>query len=319
MTTFLIDNPGIQTSVQDLGRRGLGRYGLPSCGAMDRLSLIIGNLILGNKPDCAALETVLHGLKIKALYNITLAITGADLSPRLNQRSVPLWTLLNMKPDDVLHFQRRKTGFRAYLCIQGGIDAPIYLGSRSTYPRGGMGRFLAKGDVVTAFPSISTVPRKTTQLPTDFGSYNDQNKPVCVFPGPQLNHFSHRGQDTFLNSSYTVTPRSDRQALCTEGPPIEHDKDPGIITDPTPQGAIQVPGDGQPIILLRDAQVTGGYAKIAVVTKVDLDRLGQTMPGDKLRFRFITQDEGLDLWDQRKQKLDVLAAILGRAPCSEHY
>jgi len=317
--SLLINNPGIQTTVQDLGRRGLGRYGLPACGAMDRLALITGNLLLGNKPDCAALETILHGLKIKALKEATLTITGGDLAPHLNARPVEMWTVFKMNPGDILHLKQTQTGFRAYICIQGGIDAPVYSGSRSVYPRGKMGRILRKGDTVNIFPASITFPLQPVKLPAAFYPDYDRESPIQVLPGPQMDHFSRKGKKTFLNSDYTLTSRIDRQGICLKGPSIKHRKNPGIITDPTPQGAIQVPGDGQPIILLRDAQITGGYAKIGVVTRTDLDRLSQAKPGDKIRFRLIDRNEGLRLWSNSKQKLDKLATFLGRETCSSYY
>jgi allophanate hydrolase subunit 2 len=128
--------------------------------------------------------------------------------------------------------------------------------------------------------------------------------------GPQEDHFTHRGIATLLNSTYRISPQSDRQAFRTEGPAIEIAKGPGIITDPIPPGSVQVPGDGKPIIMLRDAQVTGGYAKIAIVARVEMDRLGQMMPGDEIRFRRISRQTSIDLLMEAKRCLDELRGLL---------
>jgi len=134
--------------------------------------------------------------------------------------------------------------------------------------------------------------------------------PIRVLMGPQEDYFTPRGIATLLNSTYLISPQSDRQACRTEGPAIEIAKGPGIITDPIPPGAVQVPGDGKPIILLRDAQTTGGYAKIATVARVDMDRLGQMMPGDEIRFRRISRQMSIDLLMEEKHRLDELRALL---------
>ncbi|NIO12266.1 MAG: hypothetical protein GTO40_31305, partial [Deltaproteobacteria bacterium] len=134
--------------------------------------------------------------------------------------------------------------------------------------------------------------------------------PIRVLMGPQADYFTPRGVDTFLNSTYRLSPQSDRQGCRTDGPAIEIAKGPGIITDPIPLGAIQVPGDGKPIILLRDAQVTGGYAKIAIVARADMDRLGQMMPGDEIRFQRISRQTAIDLLMEERRRLDEVRELL---------
>jgi allophanate hydrolase subunit 2 len=128
--------------------------------------------------------------------------------------------------------------------------------------------------------------------------------------GPQEDHFTHRGIATLLNSTYRISPQSDRQAFRTEGPTIEIAKGPGIITDPIPPGSVQVPGDGKPIIMLRDAQVTGGYAKIAIVARVEMDSLVQMMPGDTIHFQCIDRQTAIDLLMEEKRCLDELRGLL---------
>jgi antagonist of KipI len=310
LKAFKIINPGIQTTVQDLGRPGLMKYGLPPSGAMDLYSFVISNLLLQNPENAAALETALHGLKLQALTQMTIAITGADLDPWLNDRPALQWTVFTIEEDNVLHFKKRKKGLRGYVAVRGGFDVPEVLGSRSTFARGRIGTVLRNGDVLSMHSLDAEASENQITLPPEYRPDFSCSDPIRVLMGPQADCFTPRGIDTFLNSTYRLSPQSDRQACRTDGPAIEIAKGPGIITDPIPPGAIQVPGDGKPIILLRDAQTTGGYAKIATVARVDMDRLGQMMPGDEIRFRRISRQTSIDLLVEEKRRLDELRALL---------
>lgn len=310
MKAFKVINPGIQTTVQDLGRPGLMKYGIPTSGAMDQRSFVIGNLLLRNPDNTAALETTLQGLKLQALTRVTISITGADLDPWLNDQPAPQWTAFTMKEDDVLHFKKRKKGLRAYVAMQGGFDVPEVLGSRSTYVRGRIGIVLREGEILSICPSNSGASESVLTLPQERRPDLNRTDPIRLIMGPQEDHFTPRGIATLLNSTYRISPQSDRQAFRTEGPAIEIAKGPGIITDPIPPGSVQVPGDGKPIIMLRDAQVTGGYAKIAIVARVEMDRLGQMMPGDEIRFQRISRQTAVDLLMEAKRCLDELRGLL---------
>ena len=310
MKAFRVINPGIQTTVQDLGRWGLMKYGMPTSGTMDRCSFVIANLLLRNPDNVAALETTLQGLKLQALSRITISITGADLDPWLNDRPARQWTAFTMKEDDVLYFKKRKKGLRAYVAVQGGFDVPEVLGSRSTFVRGRIGAILHEGETLSICPSDFGAPGNVLTLPQEYRPDFNRTDPIRVLMGPQEEYFTPRGIDTFLNSTYRISPQFDRQAFRTEGPAIEIAKGPGIITDPIPQGAIQVPGDGKPIILLRDAQVTGGYAKIAIVAQVEMDFLGQMMPGDTIRFQRMERQTALNLLYGEAHRLDKLRELL---------
>jgi len=310
LKAFKIINPGIQTTVQDLGRSGLMKYGLPPSGAMDLRSFAIGNLLLRNPENAAALETAVQGLKLQAVTRVTIAITGADLDPWLNNHPAFQWTVFTIDEGDVLHFKKRKGGFRGYVAVRGGLDVPEVLGSRSTFVRGHIGTILRKGDVLSIGSFDAEAPENPITLRPEYRPDFSCSDPIRVLMGPQADYFTPRGIDDFLNSMYRLSPQSDRQACRTDGPTIEIAKGPGIITDPIPLGSIQVPGDGKPIILLRDAQVTGGYAKIATVARVDMDRLGQMIPGDKIRFRRISRQTSIDLLMEEKRRLDELRGLL---------
>jgi antagonist of KipI len=282
------------------------RYGIPPSGAMDQYSYHIGNLLLGNPERSASLEVTLQGLIIESTLSVEIAITGGDLNPYLNGSPVPLWVPFIMKRRDVLHFKQRKDGLRAYLAVRGGFDVPEFLGSKSTFVRGKIGTTLKEGDILSIGHFDETKCIKATILPKEFIPVFGHGNPVRVLIGPQNEYFTRKGIETFLTSAYRLSSKSDRQACRTEGPAIEISKGPGIITDPTPLGAIQVPGDGKPIILLRDSQVTGGYAKIATVVSVDLDRLGQIMPGEVIRFKQIDRKEAITLLFEKRKRLNDL-------------
>jgi len=310
LKAFRIIHPGIHTTVQDLGRSGLMKYGIPPSGAMDQYSYRVGNLLLGNPENSASLEITLHGLKIEALIPVTISITGADLGPYLNGDPAPQWTPLIMKKGEIIHFKQRKKGLRAYLAVKGGFDVPEVLGSRSTFIRGKIGNPISEGEIISIgdFGAIKSI--KSLALPKLYIPDLNLHDPIQVIMGPQNEYYTLQGIDTFLNASYKVTSQSDRMAYRTEGPPIEIAKDPGIITEPIPRGAIQVPGDGKPIILLWDAQVTGGYAKIATVISADMDRLGQKMPGDTIHFQQVNRDMAIELLFEKKRKIDTIKKLL---------
>jgi len=310
LKVFEVIKPGIQTTVQDLGRPGLMKYGIPPSGAMDQRSFVIGNLLLQNPDKSASLETTLQGLKLQALARVTISITGADLDPWLNGQPAPQWTAFTMKEGDVLHFKKRKEGLRAYVAVQGGFNVPEVLGSRSTFVRGRIGTILHEGEILNVCPFASKALENILTLPQEYRPDLNRIDPIRILIGPQQDYFTPQGMATLLNSTYRISPQSDRQAFRTEGPAIEIAKGPGIITDPIPPGSVQVPGDGKPIIMLRDAQVTGGYAKIAIVARVDMDRLGQMMPGDEIRFRRISRQTSIDLLMEAKRCLDELRGLL---------
>lgn len=312
MKALKIIKPGFFTTIQDIGRSGLMRYGIPSSGAMDQYSYQLGNLLLGNSKYSASLEIILSGLCIEAIIPVTVAITGADLCPYLNDTMVPLWTPLTLKKGEILHFKRRRNGFWAYLAVRGGLDVPTVLGSKSAFLRGKIGKRLGKGETLNIGDFDSSVSIKTMTLPKEYLPEFNKRNPVRVLMGPQENYFTSRGIDTFLNSAYMITTQSDRMAFRLSGPCIEIAKGPDIITEPVSRGAIQVPGDGQPIILLRDAQVTGGYAKIATVICADLDRVVQKIPGEgpDIHFQRISRERSLELLREQKLKIEKISEFL---------
>jgi antagonist of KipI len=314
MDALEVIQPGAFTTVQDLGRYGYQKYGVSISGAMDRFALRVGNLLAGNEEGEAAIEATMIGPKLKALGGMRAALTGADLSPELDGNPVPLWRPFDVPEGSILSFGTPKSGCRAYLAVSGGIDFPVVMGSRSIHTRshlGGDGRALAKGDVVKAkgagFRSQESGTRiqepGPCRLPEGLVPVYGRQWKVRVVLGPQDDYFTRKGMETFLNSEYEITPQADRMGYRLKGPRIEHKDGPDILTDATPPGSIQVPGDGMPIILLADGQTTGGYSKIATVVSVDQDLLAQARPGDRVRFARVTILEAYRFFREREENI----------------
>lgn len=301
LAALKIIRPGPLATLQDAGRVGLRRYGIPPSGAMDRFAYQVGNWLVGNSLGAAAVEVTLVGLCVEALVPLTLAITGGDLTPTINGSPAAMWTTLHMERGDRLQLGKRGSGCRAYLAIGGGLNGPEFFGSKSVFAKGRMGQLLQRDEILSIEDTLPMLDKPRT-LPDELRPSYSPPHLVRVVLGPQADYFTPRGIETFLNCEYRLSPNSDRQGLRTSGPAIEFCKGPDIVSDPTPVGAIQVPGDGRPIILHCDGQVTGGYAKIAVVAQADLDRLAQIFPGDAIHFRAVTRDEALHQYRVQKRR-----------------
>ncbi|MBI5969267.1 MAG: biotin-dependent carboxyltransferase, partial [Deltaproteobacteria bacterium] len=283
-------HPGVHTTLQDFGRPGFMKYGIPASGVADRFSSMVANLLVDNPAGAALLEITLFRLELLALNDLIIAVTGGNLSPTVNGNPLLMWQAFSLKEGDKVAFLARKQGLRAYLAVQGGFSGQKFLGSRSVYVRGMMGNVLKAGEVLETESSImNLLPLK--QFPQELIPSFPAKNSMRVTLGPQEDRFSPKGIETFLSSEYRVGPESDRMGYRLQGPTIEHLKGSDIISEPIARGAIQVPGDGLPIILLWDAPVSGGYTKIANVISADLDRLAQVMPGDSLCFKAVTIEE----------------------------
>jgi antagonist of KipI len=275
---------GMLTTVQDLGRYGYERYGVPVAGAMDPFALQVANVLVGNSLGEAVLEMTIVGPTLRATESCLIAVTGADLSFRVNGRPLPSWMAVFVRRGWIIEFGSRKTGCRAYLAVAGGIDMPVVMGSKSTYLRGGFGgvegRALREGDIIPIGQPASHVPSLAGRdLPTDLiPEYSDEPE-VHVILGPQDNYFTEEGIATFLSGEYKVSRTSDRMGYRLQGPEIAHKERADIISDGIVLGSVQVPADRQPIVMMADHQTTGGYPKIATVVSADIPLLAQCMPG----------------------------------------
>jgi biotin-dependent carboxylase-like uncharacterized protein len=310
MKAFQVLHPGILTTIQDFGRKGFMKYGTPASGVADRFSAETANLLVGNDPGAALLEITLFRLELLALTDLTIAVTGGNLTPTINQDPLPRWRSVTVRTGDRLAYRGRKMGFRAYLAVQGGFSGERYLNSRSVFVRGLMGQPLQAKAILEIERSGDPDLRQRVLPPEMVPDYS-QREPLRLILGPQDDRFTPRGIETFLTSEYKVTAQSDRMGYRLEGPKIEHVKGADIISEGIARGAIQVPGDGLPIILLWDAQVSGGYTKIANVITPDQDSLAQTMPGETLRFQEVSLEEAHQALRRESKKMEEIHRVLG--------
>ena len=309
--TLKVLAPGPLTTVQDRGRFGFERYGVPPTGAVDAFSLRVGNLLVGNSEDEACLEITFMGPRLMALRDTAIAITGADLQPKVNEIPLKMWRSHLMEKGDTLSFKGPRSGCRAYLAIGGGISVPVIMGSKSTNLAarfGGIeGRPLRKGDIISSdSPArhLKTVGRSLDKAHQILPTYA-KDQVLRVISGPQADHFSPTTTEIFLDAGFTVTPESDRAGIRLAGPRIEAEKGlkESIISEGVVPGAIQIPGDAQPIIILGET-VTGGYRKIATVISVDLPLLGQLKPGDRVHFVEVSMEEAVASFRKVEKRIE---------------
>jgi biotin-dependent carboxylase-like uncharacterized protein len=289
--------PGLMTTLQDLGRPGYQRLGIPVSGALDPISLRAANVIVGNAPATAALEIAYQGpvLAVEAdSVRVALADAAAPvdiLDESGTAQRVPPLTSVWLRRGERLRVGALSGGAIAYLAVEGGFAVEPVLGSRSTYARGGIGGFagraIAAGDVLPLC-NDTAAEREEKMLPS-----LDLARPARfrIVLGPQDDYFTEAALRTLLDASYTVSPATDRMGMRLEGPLLEHAKGFNIVSDGIGPGAIQVPGNGLPIVLLADRQTTGGYPKVAAVISADLPALGQLTPGAKVAFQAVSIDE----------------------------
>ena len=297
METIKILDAGLLTTVQDLGRYGFQRYGVSASGVMDEYSAKIANKLVGNKVGEAVLETTLKGVQIEFLQNTAVAITGGNCDVTLNGTKIELWQSYLVNRGDILKMGICRSGLRNYLAFAGGIDVPIIMNSKSTNLKAKVGGFngrkLMAGDILSV--GVGSLETPLTLNKYYIPTYSKDIK-VGVILGQQDDHFTEAGIKTFLNETYTVTQESDRMGIrlsSVSGATIEHKNGADIISDGITFGAIQVPGSGQPIVMMADRQTTGGYTKIGNVISSDLAKLAQATPGTKVKFVEYTLEQAV--------------------------
>lgn len=310
---FRVVRSGLLTTVQDPGRFGYQRFGMPVGGAMDRVALRLANHLVGNPDQTAALEITVTGPELVFESDAVIALTGAGLSPTINGAPVPPWTTLRVTRGSLLSFGERQSGARTYLAVSGGIDVPLVLGSRSTHlpsKTGGVkGRALVKGDVLIGGPPSSKIGRLVGRtIPPSVRPPYSSAPTLRVVLGPQTDCFTADAVETLVHGRYTVTPQSDRMGYRLSGPPLVHAASADILSDATPPGAVQVPANQQPILLMADRQTTGGYPKIAVVITADLPLAAQLLPGDTIVFNVIDVREAQAIAREQQASLEKALA-----------
>ena len=309
MSVLKVLSCGPSTSVQDRGRFGLQRFGVSPAGAMDPVALAAANALVGNDPETAGIEFCMLGATFTVERDPALvAVVGAPLA--VNDAATPALTSVVVVPGDRLTVGAARGGVYACLAVAGGFLRPAEMGSLSVHRRSGIGgRPLAAGDELETGP-IAGRPAPLT-LP---GLPLDGEGPFRVVLGPQDDLFTPEALATFLGEPYTVTPRADRMGTRLVGPPLAHAKGFNIVSDGIVTGHVQVPGDGQPIVLMRDRQTTGGYPKIATLVSADLARFAQRPPGSVVRFRAVSREEAVAALVEHRR---AVAAMLARvAPAS---
>jgi len=320
---FKINKPGLLTTVQDLGRYGYQKVGIVACGAMDQFAHRVANLLVGNEENDATLEITMMGPSLTFDINTLLSICGGEFDATINGERIRPWRTVLVKKGDELKVGSCRSGFRAYLAIAGGIDVPAVMGSKSTYLRAGIGgyngRALKAGDTVKS-GKLSDLSQKLLQYVTkenpqkpiieaewsiasDLLTDYDTARPVRVVKGRQFNLFTEQSLQQFYREEFDITPQSDRMGYRLKGAPLSLETKTDMLSEAVSFGTIQVPSDGQPIILTADRQTTGGYPKIAQIASVDFSRIAQLKPGDKVRFTEIAHSVAEKLYLKREHSL----------------
>jgi biotin-dependent carboxylase-like uncharacterized protein len=292
-------NPGLSATIQDLGRTGFQRYGIPMSGALDAWSLRAANLLVGNEADAGALEILYFGptLMVEA-DSVRLAFAGGDAQIRIfadattsTAEIIRPFQSVQLHRGQIVQVGSLTKASTLYLAVEGGFEIPRVLGSMSTYVRGALGgldgRALRQGDALPLVLNRAS-PRSEQFLPHGLPP---ENPSVRIMPGPQLDYFASTALHQLCESQYTIEADSDRTGLRLDGPQIPHIRGYDIISDALPPGSIQIPGTKRPIILLADRPTTGGYPKIATVISADLPALGRAPIGSKISFSLVSAEQ----------------------------
>lgn len=308
----VLDAP-LPASIQDFGRPGYRHLGMPLSGALDPEWMKIANALAGNPASAAVLEMRLVGPRLRTDRPLLVALGGEFAavieSGDGTRRPAANWCGHVLAPGEIIELGSLRSGL-GYLAVGGGFQVPPVLGSRSTYARAGIGGFegrsLAAGDRLDVGPANQAPALRLLEKPVlDAG-------PIRVMAGPQAEYFTAAAWTEFLSAEFTVTREADRMGLRLDGPHLAHEAALGadIVSDAVTPGAIQVPGDGKPIVLLADCQTVGGYPKIATVIGADVRRLGHALPGQKLRFAAVSLDDALAARHAAASALDHCLAAM---------
>jgi len=311
-TSLLFVNGGLCTTVQDTGRTGYQSLGIPVSGALDQYALQTANALVGNKPDTAALEIRLLGptIVVKA-ERVRIALSGINTTIQViepERYDIPSLRSATLEYDTVFRIALSAESSCCYLAVEGGFKLEQVLGSFSTYLNGNMGGF--EGRELRADDNLLLNLDEATEKPEQWiehaGDQPEAITTINVIPGPQASYFTAKGTDTFYSSEYTVTSQLDRMGVRLDGPGVAHSEGFNIPSDGIVTGAIQVPGDGLPIILLADRQTTGGYPKIGCVISADLPKLAQLKPNSVIRFKAVTMEDADQLRIYRESNFNTL-------------
>ncbi|MFQ3544000.1 biotin-dependent carboxyltransferase family protein [Halobacillus rhizosphaerae] len=322
-----VKKAGLLTTVQDLGRYGFQKHGVITSGVMDPEAHRIANLLVGNSMQMPTLEVTLMGPVLEFHQDALISICGGHLSPMINGEPVGNWRPIFIKKGSELRFGSMQEGCRAYLAIAGGYDVPLVMNSSSTYLRAGIGgyqgRSLEKGDQL----NIQAPSAESLELLSELKEYAGANsfqamdwyaaselvpshspdEKIRVVMGREYDSFTEDSKQAFIHSSFKVDTQSDRMGYRLKGASLELKHQEEMISEAVAFGTIQVPAEGNPIILLADRQTTGGYPRIAQVASVDLSKVAQLKPGEEAAFELITHEEAQKLFIEREHMIQQLA------------
>ncbi len=303
MGLFKVRRPGLLSTIQDLGRTGYQSQGFSPAGAMDFESAILANDLLKNEMNAPVIEMTMQGMSFEVLQNTFIATAGAHMTVDVNGKSFPIGRVIALKQGDFVTFGRVKDGLRTYLAVPGGFKGDEVLGSHSTHVRSGIGGFhgraIQRGDILNSYKTDRQVfpyviKKKEPEI----------IRTIRIIEGPEYDRFSEDAKEKLVTEWYVIDNQSDRMGIRLNGDALNtidgaHD----IISAPTQLGNVQVPKNGQPIILMNDRQSSGGYTRIATVAKIDILKLSQMHPGERFMFKMISIDEALDLYVRKIKDL----------------
>ncbi|KGX86868.1 5-oxoprolinase subunit C family protein [Pontibacillus litoralis] len=323
---ILIHKPGMLTTIQDKGRYGFQKQGIIVSGAMDQTAHRIANLLVGNSEDCATIEATIAGPKLEFEQDALISLCGGEFNPSIDGHRVKQWCPVIVRKGSVLTFGQAKNGCRCYLAVAGGIQVDVVMGSRSTYLRAGIGgkdgRGLRAGDrLPIGTPAsylqlyIDEIKNKSfISLPWSvthaFRTKVQNNQPVRVMISHEYHLFSKKSQQAFFNEPFTISSQSDRMGYRLNGPTLPLAEEQSMLSEAVVFGTIQVPSNGEPIVLLADRQTTGGYPRIAQIASVDLPIFAQLKPGATITFHEITLEEAQRLYMDRERAIKHLTRAI---------
>lgn len=310
--TIKVIKPGMLSTFQDTGRHGFQHWGVPVTGVMDEDAHALCNLLVGNPRTFSTLEMTLQGPTLHFQAKAVIALAGADLGAELDAIPLKPGVAALVSPGSILSFGKRRQGARGYLAVSGGFLLQPLMNSTSTYSRGGFGglrgRALQSGDLIPICSSFANPPRLGPRA--NFGLYEAVAcEPIRVIAGREWEDFSAESREHFLNHDYTLTGDSDRMGYRLDGTPLMLSSPKELLSESVAFGTVQVPPNGKPLVLMADRQTTGGYPRIAQVASVDLPRLAQLLPGDKVRFSLIDLSAAEALLLTRARTLKAMEAF----------
>ena len=328
--TIKVHYPGFFTTLQDGGRYGYQRFGVPESGPMDRFAFSAANYLVGNDWETTALEIGIDGPLLEFGMDCLIALCGAGFELLINEQPMPLWTSIFIRQGSLLQVRKKGSGSWVYLAVSSGIKIEPVLGSSATYLKGKFGGFegrslQANQVLYCGSQAYSYVGLAGSEIPEKARPLYAENPQLEVIPGPQDDCFTQAGLETFLGSEYKLSPTSDRMGYRLEGPEIEHTQGADILSDGMLFGSVQVPASGQPIVMMSEHPTTGGYTKIASVVSADLPILAQCTAGvSRIRFKTTTLENAQERYctllsglrtgveDSEEKQLDVPDSLFDR-------